>query len=206
MSVTLASWRELWRGLGAARAEEALFLRLVMSWSEPHRHYHTLQHLRECLDHFDAARPLAQRPAEVELALWFHDAFYDVHRDDNEARSADWAADEVRRAGLADDVAARVRALVLATEHRQPPSDPDAQLLVDVDLAILGAPRERFDESDVQIRREYAHVPEPDFRSGRRAILSGFLARPRLYSTRRFGDMLEGPARENLGRALARLG
>jgi predicted metal-dependent HD superfamily phosphohydrolase len=206
MSVTLASWRALWRELGAERADEALFLRLVMSWSEPHRHYHTLQHLRECLEQFDAVRALAQRPAEVELALWFHDAFYDVYRDDNEARSAGWAADEVRRAGLPAEVAGRVHALVLATEHKEPPADPDAQLLVDVDLAILGAPRARFDESDAQIRREYGHVPEPDFRSGRRAILSGFLARPRLYSTRRFGDMLEGAARENLGRALARLG
>jgi predicted metal-dependent HD superfamily phosphohydrolase len=206
MAVTLAAWRALWRELGAAAADEALFQRLVACWSEPHRHYHTLQHLRECLDHFDEVRPLAQRPAEIELALWFHDAIYDVHRHDNEARSADWAADEVRRAGLPAAMATRVHALVMATEHKQPPQEADAKLLVDVDLAILGAPRARFDESDAQIRREYAHVPESEFRAGRRAILGAFLARPRLYATRGFGTALEGPARENLARALARLG
>jgi predicted metal-dependent HD superfamily phosphohydrolase len=139
-------WRALWAQLGAADADEPLFHRLVACWSEPHRHYHTLQHLRECLAQFDVVRPLAQRPAEVELALWFHDAFYDVHRHDNEARSADWAAAEVRAAGLPDAVAQRVRALVLATEHKQPPEDPDAKLLVDIDLSILGAPRQRFDQ------------------------------------------------------------
>jgi hypothetical protein len=71
----------------------------------------------------------------------------------------------------------------VATEHKQPPDDADAKLLVDIDLAILGAPRQRFDQSDAQIRSEYGHLAEAEFRAGRRAVLSGFLARPRLYNT-----------------------
>ena len=35
----------------------------------------------------------------------------------------------------------------------------DEQLLVDIDLAILGADTARFAEYQTQIRREYAHVP-----------------------------------------------
>lgn len=206
MSVTLGSWRAMWRELGVAHADEALFQRLVAAWSEPHRHYHTLQHLRECLERFDAVRSQARRPAELELALWFHDAIYDVHRQDNESRSADWARDAVLAAGLPRTVGRRVHDLVIATRHQEPPRDPDAQLLVDVDLAILGAPRERFDESDAQIRREYGHLPEPQFREGRRAVLNGFLARPRIYSTPGFIAALEQVARGNLGRALDRLG
>jgi len=205
ISVTLASWKEMWRELGAAQPDEAVFRRLVACWSEPHRHYHTLQHLRECLDHLAAARDLARHPAEVELALWFHDAFYDVHRHDNEARSANWAREAVLTAGIPDDVSRRVHALVMATCHRETPQEPDAQVLVDVDLAILGADRERFDESDAQIRREFAHVPEADFRVGRRQVLRGFLARPRLYCTDRFAATFERPARENIARALRRL-
>lgn len=205
MSVTSGAWQAMWRDLGAAQADEALMRRIVACWSEPHRHYHTLQHLRECLDRFDEVRGMARHPAEIELALWFHDGHYDVHRQDNEARSADWARDAVRAAGLPDDVARRVHALVMATCHREPPQEPDAQLLVDVDLAILGADRERFDESDAQIRREFAHVPEPAFREGRRQVLRGFLARPRIYSTDRFAAAFEQPARDNIARALRRL-
>lgn len=206
MSSGLSGWMHTWRELGKPAADEALYERLMTCWGEPHRRYHTLHHLRECLTTFDEVRALAQRPGEIDLALWFHDAFYDPHRQDNEERSAQWARDAVLEAGLAQDVADRVHALVMATRHEQLPQDPDAKLLVDVDLASLGAEPARFDEDDLLIRAEYAHVPDEEFRLGRRRVLSGFLARPRLYSTDHFHLALEERARDNLRRALARLG
>jgi predicted metal-dependent HD superfamily phosphohydrolase len=205
MSTSLASWLQTWQELGAPVTHEALYNRLIACWNEKHRHYHTLKHLGECLVQFAAVRGDAQRPAEVELALWFHDAFYDPRRDDNELLSANWARSSVLQAGLPPDVADRVHALVMATRHDAVPGDADAQLLVDVDLSILGAASERFDEFDEQIRAEYAHVPDEAFRQGRAHILSGFLARPRLYSTAYFHSVLERQARDNLQRALARL-
>lgn len=204
MSVTQASWLGLWRQLGAA-APEAVFAQLVAAYSEPHRHYHTLQHLRECLALFEQARDLAQRHGEIGLALWFHDAVYDVHRADNEQRSADWASRCARQAGLADDAARRIQALVMATRHNAPAEGTDQQLLVDVDLAILGADAGRFDEYEAQVRREYAHVPEAQFRERRRRILEGFLARPRIYATPAFFASHEQAARDNLRRSIARL-
>jgi predicted metal-dependent HD superfamily phosphohydrolase len=204
MKATLASWKETWQALGAA-GSEAAFNDLIARYSEKHRHYHTLQHLREAFDQFTWVRADARRPAEIELALWFHDAIYDVHRDDNEARSADMASQEVLRAGLPAEVAQRVHALIMATCHDAPPGDGDTALLVDADLSILGAEPARFDESDEQIRREFAHVPEDEFRAGRKRVLSGFLARPRLYSTPKFFAKYEQQARENIKRSLARL-
>jgi len=204
--VRLEGWRRSWRELGQPAADEDLFRRLVDCWSEKHRHYHTLQHLDECLDLFEKVRATAQRPGEIELALWFHDAFYDPKRDDNEERSAQWARDCVLEAGLPADTADRLHSLVMATRHEAVPEDADAQLLVDVDLAILGSDAARFDESDEQIRREYAHVPEDEYRAGRRRVLGEFLARPRLYSTDYFYSRYERQARENLSRTLARLG
>lgn len=204
MNATLRSWQRLWQELGGA-ADEQLFSRLIAAYSEPHRHYHTLQHLRECFEHFDGARDAARRPAEIGLALWFHDAIYDVHRADNEQLSADWARDCVLDARLGDAVAQRVHALVMATRHDAPAMDNDEQLLVDVDLAILGAPPDRFDEYETQVRREYAHVPETDFRARRKRILEGFLSRPRLYATPAFFDSHEQQARANLRRSIGRL-
>jgi predicted metal-dependent HD superfamily phosphohydrolase len=205
VSTSLADWRRIWHELGAPAADEALREQLIARWSEPHRHYHTLQHLRECLENFDKVRSLAQRPAEIELALWFHDAFYDPARNDNEARSADWARASVLQAGLPPDMAARVHALVMATRHDATPEDADAQLLVDVDLAILGADARRFDEYERQVRAEYAHVTDDQFRQGRGRTLTTFVTRPRIYSTGHSHDALEERARENLRRALARL-
>lgn len=206
MSVTLASWQRLWGELGATTISGGLMNQLVAAYSERQRHYHTLQHLRECLAHFDAAAPLARRPAEVELALWFHDAVYDPQAGDNEERSAQWARDSVLAAGCDAAAAQRVHDLVLATKrHVAPAGEPDAALLLDVDLAILGALPGRFDEYERQIRAEYAHVEAAAFRARRAGVLRGFLERPRLYLTDVFHDALEARARANLQRSVAAL-
>jgi predicted metal-dependent HD superfamily phosphohydrolase len=199
-------WNRMWTALGAQTVNGGLFNQLVRAYGEPQRHYHTLQHLRECLAHWEAASALARRPEEIELALWFHDAVYDPRRSDNEARSAEWAQASVAAAGCTPEVARRIADLVLATaSHLADVDDPDAQLLLDIDLAILGATAPRFAEYERQIRKEYAHVPEADFRTGRAQLLAGLLARPRLYATAPFHEALEARARENIGLSLARL-
>jgi predicted metal-dependent HD superfamily phosphohydrolase len=205
MTVSAGSWQRLWRELGADPVPAGLFNQLLAAYSEPHRHYHTLQHLREGLAHLEAAASLALRPAEVEVALWFHDAVYEPQRADNEERSAEWAWRSMLATGLEEEAAQRVQAMVLATRGHEPSEDPDTRLLLDVDLAILGAAPARFDEYGAQIRAEYAHVPEPEFRARRARVLAGFAARPRIYGTAAFHDALEHRARENIARTLAAL-
>jgi predicted metal-dependent HD superfamily phosphohydrolase len=172
------------------KRDEPLYFELLVRHCEPHRRYHTLQHLDECFRALDQLQPHSE---EVALAVWFHDAIYDTRRHDNEERSAQWAKSAV---------GARVHDLVLATRHDSAPDDAEARLLVDVDLAILAAPADRFDEYEAQIREEYAWVPEPTYRRERRRILEGFLARERIFSHPGFD---EAQARNNLSRALARL-
>jgi len=195
------TWLAAWTALGASGGE-ALHTELLARYAEPHRAYHSQQHLGECLTLFGEMRGLAERPAEVEIALWFHDAIYDVHRHDNEALSADWARKALLGAGAAAEVAERVAALVLATRHSVAPATPDDQLLVDIDLAILGAVPARFAEYEAQIRIEYAHVPVEVFNDKRGAILAGFLARPVLYATPALRQRFEAQARANLQAAL----
>jgi predicted metal-dependent HD superfamily phosphohydrolase len=194
------SWQRAWASLGLG-APEGLMQQLMVAWAEPQRHYHTPQHLRECLALLDPALGLAQHPGKVELALWFHDAIYDPQGKDNEARSADWAVEALAQAGANREVQQRVRALIMATCHDAEPEGDDAQLLVDIDLAILGADPARFAEYDAQVREEYRWVPEAVYRVKRREVLAGFLARPMIYATERFRDRFEGRARENLERA-----
>jgi predicted metal-dependent HD superfamily phosphohydrolase len=203
--MTLTRWQRAWTALGA-RGGDSLHAELLARYAEPHRAYHSQQHLAECLALFDEFRHLAERPAEIEIALWFHDAIYDVHRHDNEVRSADWARDALLHAGAAVDAAGRVHALVLATRHSAAPATPDEQLLVDIDLAILGAAPTRFAEYEAQIRVEYAHVPVAVFNEKRGAILAGFLARPVLYATEALRMRCGALARQNLQRALGSLG
>lgn len=196
--------KQAWAAAGASGGE-SLQAELLARYAEPHRAYHSRQHLGECLALFDEFAHLAERPAEIEIALWFHDAIYDVHRHDNEALSADWARTAMLEAGAPEASAECVAALVLATWHSVAPATPDERLLVDIDLAILGAAPARFAEYEAQIRVEYAHVPLDVFNDKRGAILAGFLARPVLYATPALRERFEAPARANLQAALSAL-
>lgn len=190
----------MWAGVGAIGDAAAAYEELLARYSEPWRKYHTLQHLRECIVIFESAAHLAARRAEVEAGLWFHDAVYEPRRGDNEEQSAHLAQGVLANAGASREVCARVATLVLATEHTASPEAPDEQLLVDIDLSILGATESRFAQYERQIREEYSFVPEVLFREKRRAILRSFIARPRIYSTQHFSDLLEQQARVNLAR------
>jgi predicted metal-dependent HD superfamily phosphohydrolase len=198
------AWNDTWGAL-RLRAPDGVLDALLARWSEPHRKYHTPQHLLECLALFAAHRELTQHPGEVGIALWFHDAIYDTGRHDNEAASAAWARRVLQEAGAAQDAVDRVGALILATRHSQVPATPDERLLVDIDLAILGAAPARFAEYERQIRDEYGFVPEDVFRDKRAEILRGFLARPALFSTAALAARFEATARANLADAIARL-
>lgn len=200
-----AAWQATWSAMGVAPPAPGLLESLLAHYDEPHRHYHTRQHLRECLAHGAALRAQARHPAEIELALWFHDAIYDVHRHDNEAHSAAWASREMRQAGLPAAAVRRVAGMILATRHDARPEPGDPALLVDIDLAILGAPPARFAEYERQVRAEYHWVPAPLFRRKRRQILRAFLARPAIYTTPAFHARYEAQARHNLQQALQRL-
>ena len=176
---------------------------LLDRYSEPHRKYHTLQHLDACFAHLAAVRHEAAHPEEVELALWFHDAVYEIRGANNEQRSAAWARDAMLAAGASLGAAQRVHALVMSTCHNALPQTPDQAILLDVDLAILGAPPAQFDVYEAQVRAEYAAVPEPLFRSRRRRILQQFLARERIFHTTHFSRRLEAGARANLRRSIS---
>lgn len=195
-------WQTLWTKLHLA-SPTGLLERLLLAWRKPQRHYHTLQHLGECLALFDELRAEARHPCEIELALWFHDAVYDVHAHDNEARSAQWAVQALDAAGLDAHACRRIHDLIMATRHTASPAPGDAALIVDIDLAILGANEVRFAEYQSQIRAEYAWVAPDIYATRRTAILQGFLDRRQIYSTPSLHARLEQRARTNLARAIA---
>ncbi|MCE7917760.1 MAG: N-methyl-D-aspartate receptor NMDAR2C subunit, partial [Nitrosomonas sp. PRO5] len=88
--------------------------------------------------------------------------------------------------------------LIIATCHQTLPSEPDQQLLTDIDLAILGSPPARFREYDQQIKSEYSWMPGFLYRMKRKNVLRGFLARKYIYSTNHFKKYYEQRARANL--------
>jgi len=202
MNATLAqAWESLAAKAGWGGGPTGVFQELSQCYSEPHRAYHNLHHLENVLQELAMQTGSMDQPVDVALALWFHDVIYDPRATDNEAQSARWFAERARTAGLPESLVTRVEQLIMATSHKAPPTDESMALLVDIDLGILGAVPDVFDEYERQIRREYSWVPEAAFRSGRSAVLRLFLERPRIYYTGALGRKYEQAARENINRS-----
>ncbi|WP_258398394.1 HD domain-containing protein [Micromonospora noduli] len=210
MADLLDRWRAAARGAGASPAPDTTRAgeQLIARWREPHRNYHTLAHLTAVLDVVDQHADLATRADAVRLAAWFHDAVYDPRAagDANERDSAALAESVLTGLGVPAPTVTEVRRLVLLTAgHTVAPGDRDGALLCDADLAVLAAPPANYERYAAAIRREYAHVPEPAFRAGRAAVLTGLLALPALFRSPPLASRWEEPARDNVRRELAAL-
>lgn len=191
-------WSRAWQQLCPGTDGRLEQIDLLGKYSAPSRHYHTEQHLDECLAAFDEFRHLASRPAEVELALLFHDAVLDTHRYDNEQQSADLARAALSLKGARRQAVKGVCELILATRHHGGVLTGDAALVADLDLWILAAPRSRFVEYERQVRAEYPDVSEYVFWEKRRELLERFLAREWIYRTPALREQWEAKARDNL--------
>ncbi len=159
---------------------------LVGRYSEPHRRYHTLHHVADVLDQIEGLVAQGEAVVDidaVELAAWFHDAVYQPGGPENESRSAQLAAEALGGMGMDGERVERVATLVLATA-RHVPDGPDAAVLCDADLAVLGRDRAGYLRYARQIRSEWSHLDDASYRRGRTAVLRGFLERPLTYHTR----------------------
>lgn len=210
-------WRALWERLGGDGDKAADFLQpLLSAYAENGRHYHTAAHLKDVLERLDWARDalsasgelsaLSDREKEkmfdiIELSLWYHDAVYDAKAKDNEAKSRDWLLADAQKAGLPEETAKAAAQLVDLTAHHKDAKTLAERIMTDCDLAILGADEKSFAAYDANIRKEYAHVPAPAYRTGRARVLKGFLEQPQIFKTGAFRDAFEQRAKSNLAAA-----
>jgi predicted metal-dependent HD superfamily phosphohydrolase len=203
----LVRWQVLAADLTLAPGHQGVARRVMAAYGEPHRHYHTKAHLAAVLTVLDQLwSGGGSAPASSRAAAWFHDVVYDTHRDDNEEASARLAATELGNVGAASQTIRAIELLILATKtHRLAGVVPGAGELLDADLAILGAPADRYDLYADAIRQEYGHLDDESFRSGRAAVLATLLERPQLFFTEPGRRRFEAGARANLERELAAL-
>lgn len=181
-------WHALVSTWGASPAAiDGAFADLVARYGEPHRRYHTLEHIGEVLALVNGGA--------VELAAWFHDVIYDTRASDSEARSATYAGEVLARLNGPADVIAEVQRLIALTAgHVVDAGDTNGKVLVAADLSILGAEPARYERHARDVRAEYAHVDDDAWRAGRAGVLRSLLE---LVSDER--------ARSNIVRELAGL-
>ena len=193
--------------VGSGHAELAAFDDVIGRHREAHRRYHGVRHVTWVVRHIHelgAAWPVADLGA-VTAAAFFHDAVYDPRAVDNEEQSALLAARVLGELGWTDERCAAVGRLVRATARHHAGDDPDCAVLLDADLAVLGADPAAYQAYVTGVRAEYAHVDAAAWRTGRAAVLRDLLARHPLYATAAARARWEARAAANMIAELATL-
>ena len=180
---------------------EELYGALYSAYSESQRHYHTVQHIVECLDHFHDIKTHLTDALSVELAIWFHDVIYNPQANDNEQQSADYMK-QVLESVLVAEQMEKIYAWILATQAHAPTAHLDLAYLLDIDLAILASDPMRFAEYECQIQQEYAWVEPALYVQKRQQVLRHFLETQPLYQTPFFQKCYERLAKQNLAQTL----
>ncbi len=156
-------------GLGRAKSQEVGDYQLA-EYSGNDRHYHGVGHIVSMLEGFDALKATFDNPLAAELAIFFHDVIYDPSRHDNEEQSARKMQDLLR--GLVGQTLLESAARsVQATKQHALTSSHDTNLLLDLDMAILGQPWPVYERYAQGVMQEYLHVyGEVAYRHGRRTL------------------------------------
>jgi predicted metal-dependent HD superfamily phosphohydrolase len=202
-------WTAALTAIGATRGDPgAVFADLTSRYNAPGRHHHCLGHASSVVDTVLGIHRDGDAWATVVLAAWFHDAVYDATASSghNEGASAVLAVRQLGTLGAASSHIGEVARLVcLTVDHDPDPSDAAGALLTDADLCILAAPEARYDRYVREVRAEYAHVADHDWRIGRLAVLRQFIDRPSIFRTLLGCDQWERGARSNISRELESL-
>ncbi|WP_040780546.1 HD domain-containing protein [Nocardia pneumoniae] len=197
----LARWIAL-----AGEQAAAVGADLVRRYGEPHRRYHTVEHLAAMLAVIEDLADDADDLAAVRYAAFFHDAVYAVDRADNEERSAELAETTLATLGAGPDMISEVGRLVRLTASHDPAAgDRNGNVLCDADLAILAADAPDYAAYSQAVRAEYRHVPDDLFRAGRAAVLRKLAEQPCLFRTPTARHRYESAARADLAAELSAL-
>lgn len=204
------AWLSLMEKLKVRVNSSAEYSKLVRAYQERGRYYHTLGHIRQCLELVDRVRHILHHESTVRFALLFHDLVYDIKKEDKEnvnlsAEAAHAAAVEldVLSAGFKHDI----KTYIMATHHDDRKLvTVDEEFIADIDLAILGGDEEAYDRYRRGVRMEYASIPDDVFYPRRLAILEGLRARPELYRTELFKKRYLDLAHRNLDHEIREIG
>ncbi|EGG21290.1 putative HD phosphohydrolase family protein [Cavenderia fasciculata] len=173
------------------------------------RSYHNANHIDELLGFFDQYQDRLKTPDACLMAIWFHDVIYDATKSDNEDKSVEMFKEFALETKLESKMSDLVSEMIDATKHHtkvQSGINIDQDYFLDFDLSVLGRAPKEYTEYSYNIRREYIHVPEDQYRSGRIAVLKRFISSGRyMYKTKEFQDRFTDNAINNLNQEIDRL-
>lgn len=153
---------------------ENVIKELPLRWSEPHRKYHTVNHLIWVLQNLEKDTHFRElnvyEKHALLLAAFFHDVVYDPKQKDNEDKSI-----EVFRRSFKNDDPRMVNTvceLIEVTKHRRRPLSKLPRMLWDADNKGFTLGYDIMLKSEKLIRQEYSHLSDKNYKEGRLQFLN----------------------------------
>lgn len=195
-------WSALTSRMGLTDHDGLLWQTINKAYGEQHRHYHALSHVAHLIADFERVCGGFDDPDTALLALIFHDIVYDPARRDNEEKSGDLLCERLS-GEISESRLERACRHIVSTRTHVATDDADTNLVLDLDMAILGAAWPDYLGYARGVWREYQPVyGEEAYRTGRIGLfLEPTLGRERIFLTDVFSKF-EASARENLRREL----
>ncbi|MEO5777334.1 MAG: hypothetical protein ABIQ27_10525 [Flavobacterium sp.] len=179
-----------------------LWLEIFTKYSEPKKHYHTIDHLEAIISDLQEVKDKIVDWDTVLFAVFYHDIIYKASISTNEGDSAKLAMQRLAVIGYPAEKAAKCANMILATKSHELSDDNDTNYLIDADLAVLGKTPYEYQKYTEQIREEYSVYPDFMYNSGRKKALSHFLQMDSVYKTKYFSKKYEAAARINTSNEL----
>lgn len=167
---------------------EGLWDELEKAYTQKGRHYHTLNHLTHMLEETASVLSEIEDPDTLCCSIFYHDIIYNVKRQDNEEKSADIGIQRALDIGLGVKGARLCKDQIIATKSHALSDNMDTNYLTDIDLSVLGAAPEVYQNYTAAIRKEYSIYPGFLYRRGRKKVLNHFLDMDHIFKTEIFRD------------------
>ena len=176
---------------------------LSSQYSGKSRHYHNLSHIENMLQMLDEVKAEVTNIDTLLFAIYYHDIVYKATRNDNEYQSALLFEKHIAKTSFGKISACKMQ-IELTKEHLLS-EDEDTNILMDLDLSILGSRSEEYYKYQKNIRKEYSIYPDFMYKKGRVKVVKSMLASGPIFKTSYFKDKLEVQARVNLENELKNL-
>ena len=173
------------------------------NYSSKSRHYHNLEHLENMFTELNNVESKINDLDTLLFSVYYHDIIYKSTKKDNELQSALIFEKRISKTSFVK--LSECMAQVEATKEHKLSNDNDTNLLLDIDLSILGKSTNEYRKYCDNIRKEYHIYPDFMYKKGRKKVLKSLLELDSIYKTDFFKQKFENQAKENLRQELNQL-
>ncbi|MBB5267047.1 hypothetical protein [Algibacter amylolyticus] len=160
------------------------------------RHYHNLEHLENMLIELENVKSQIRNLDTLLFSIYYHDIVYKATRSDNEHQSAIVFEKRINKTSF-DGIIDCMNQIEATKEHKHS-TDNDTNILLDLDLSVLGKSTEEYSKYSKNIRKEYRVYPDFMYRKGRKKALKNIIELNSIFKTDYFISKYESQAKENL--------